>query len=156
MLARHLFARTGLTSNGLSAGKSWIRGGLAWRNHNPSVAPPLVATRQFSFTFAGPRALDDIIKKELLEHKTGAEIADIWYTYHEARVSRWTFWGKLCFTIIISTLMYVVLNCIQENVHGLVYKGKDGGNILERAGSWYVVRGRGFRHHHHRETSFSQ
>lgn len=61
--------------------------------------------RQFSFSFAGPRVLDEIIKKSMLETKTGAEIADIWYTYHESR----------------------------ENVHGLVYKGKDCKNILARA-----------------------
>ena len=45
------------------------------------------ARRQLSFSFAGPKALDDIIKKDLLESKTGAEIADIWYSYHETRVS---------------------------------------------------------------------
>lgn len=63
--------------------------------------------RQLSFSFAGPRVLDEIIKKDMLESKSGAEISDIWYTYHESR----------------------------ENVHGLVYKGKAGEDILARAKS---------------------
>ena len=49
----------------------------------PNVAP---SKRYLSFSFAGPRGLNEIIKKELLENKTGTEIADIWYTYHETRV----------------------------------------------------------------------
>ena len=76
---------------------------------NPSVAPPVVATRQFSFTFAGPRALDDIIKKELLENKTGAEIADIWYTYHEARVSMRTFGVNCVLLLFTYKFLYVLL-----------------------------------------------
>jgi len=39
-----------------------------------------------SFTFAGPRKLDEIMKLDSLELKTGTEIADMWYTYHETRV----------------------------------------------------------------------
>jgi len=38
------------------------------------------------FSFAGPRRLDDLIKKERLQGKSGTEIADIWYTYHEEKV----------------------------------------------------------------------
>ena len=43
-------------------------------------------TRQFSFSFAGPKKLEDIIKKDLVEDKTGAEVADIWHQYHENKV----------------------------------------------------------------------
>mgnify|MGYP005841927773 CR=1 FL=1 len=69
-----------------------------------------VSQRHLSFSFAGPRSLDEIIKKDMLANKTGSEIADIWYTYHEAR----------------------------ENVLGLVYKGKDANAIISRAKSWYA------------------
>jgi hypothetical protein len=42
--------------------------------------------RLFSFNFAGPRRLEDILKKELVEDKSATEVADIWYTYHENKV----------------------------------------------------------------------
>ena len=42
--------------------------------------------RNFSFTFAGPRKLDDLIKKDLVQDKTGSEVADLWFTYHEEKV----------------------------------------------------------------------
>ena len=42
--------------------------------------------RQFTFTFAGPRKLDDLIKKETIHDKSRVEIADIWYSYHEEKV----------------------------------------------------------------------
>jgi hypothetical protein len=51
------------------------------------VAQKHVTTRNFSFTFAGPRTLDEIIKKDLVEDKTGTEVADVWYSYHESKVS---------------------------------------------------------------------
>ena len=44
------------------------------------------AERLFSFNFAGPKQLDDILKKELVEDKNATEVADIWYTYHENKV----------------------------------------------------------------------
>lgn len=61
-----------------------------------------------SFTFAGPRNLDDIVKKELLENKTSDEIADIWYTYHETKAE----------------------------AHGLVLTGDHGKSVLSRATQW--------------------
>ncbi|CAB9499364.1 F1 complex assembly factor 1 [Seminavis robusta] len=70
----------------------------------PNLSP---SKRYLSFSFAGPRALDEIMKKDLLENKTGTEIADIWYTYHETK----------------------------DSVHGLTYKGEDAKNILSRANS---------------------
>lgn len=42
--------------------------------------------RSFSFSFVGPRKLEDIIKKDLIKDKEGTEIADIWFTYHEETV----------------------------------------------------------------------
>lgn len=68
-------------------------------------APKMMTARSFSFSYAGPRKLDDVIKTELLTNKTGSEIADIWYSYHE---------GK-------------------ENVVGLVMKGAEGKLVLRRA-----------------------
>ena len=61
-----------------------------------------------SFTFAGPRNLDDIVKKELLQNKTSAEIADIWYTYHKTKAQ----------------------------AHGLVLTGDQGKSVLSRATQW--------------------
>eukprot|EP00536_Pseudo-nitzschia_multiseries_P005991 jgi/Psemu1/303772/fgenesh1_kg.122_\ len=63
--------------------------------------------RCFSFSFAGPKKLDDILKRELTQDKTRTEISEMWYTYHE---------GK-------------------ENVHGLVLKGKEAEALLTRAKS---------------------
>ena len=51
-----------------------------------------LARRHLSFSFAGARKLDDLIKKELLEEKSASEIEDIWYTYHEGKVSRCYCW----------------------------------------------------------------
>ena len=62
-------------------------------------------SRYFSFSFAGPKELNDILKKELVEDKPRSEVADIWYSYHEEK----------------------------DNVHGLVLKGEDGSNVLSRA-----------------------
>ena len=42
--------------------------------------------RPFSFSFVGPRNLDDILKKELIGDKSPTEVADIWYSYHEGKV----------------------------------------------------------------------
>jgi len=50
------------------------------------VAVPIIGRRSLSFTFAGPRKLEDLIKKELMDDKAGTEVADIWFTYHEEKV----------------------------------------------------------------------
>lgn len=47
----------------------------------------MAAERWFSFNFAGPKQLDDILKKDLVEDKSATDVADIWYTYHENKVS---------------------------------------------------------------------
>ena len=44
--------------------------------------------RLFSFSFAGPKSLDDILKKDMVANKTKAEVADLWFTYHESRVRK--------------------------------------------------------------------
>lgn len=54
--------------------------------------PGFAARRHLSaaggFSFAGPRKLKDILKStETLGMKTSSEIADVWYTYHETKVS---------------------------------------------------------------------
>ena len=67
-------------------------------------------SRNFSFSFAGPKNLNDILKKDLVQDKSRTEVADIWYTYHE---------GK-------------------ENVHGLVLRGEEAESLLSRAASRYV------------------
>lgn len=61
-----------------------------------------------SLTFSSLRNLNDIVKKELLENKTPAEIADIWYTYHETK----------------------------DHVHGLVLTGTQGKSIISLATRW--------------------
>lgn len=54
---------------------------------------PIVAgtERLFSFSFVGPKTLEDIIKKELVQDKSATEVADIWFTYHENKVSRYEY-----------------------------------------------------------------
>ena len=61
--------------------------------------------RSLTFSFAGPRKLDELIKKELLNGKTGTEIADLWYTYHEEKVSNMLIQARLVF--IFLTLLQV-------------------------------------------------
>mmetsp|Transcript_23516 Transcript_23516/g.65269 ORF Transcript_23516/g.65269 Transcript_23516/m.65269 type:complete len:228 (+) Transcript_23516:151-834(+) len=68
---------------------------------------PRVIERCFSFSFAGPKKLQDILKKELVGDKTPTEISEMWYSYHE---------GK-------------------NNVHGLVLKGNETESLLTRAKS---------------------
>jgi hypothetical protein len=55
----------------------------------------------------GPKRLNDILKKELIEKKSATEISDLWYTYHE---------GK-------------------ENVHGIILDGQVAQPLLKRAAS---------------------
>lgn len=69
--------------------------------------------RSLSFSFAGPRNLDDIIKKDRVpEDMSGSDVSDMWFSYHD---------GK-------------------EGVIGLSLKGQDGQKIVERAtGSPFFV-----------------
>mmetsp|Transcript_26650 Transcript_26650/g.37555 ORF Transcript_26650/g.37555 Transcript_26650/m.37555 type:complete len:215 (+) Transcript_26650:114-758(+) len=62
-------------------------------------------SRSFSFSFAGPRKLEEIVKLDLLEGKTAEEVTEIWKSYHDTK----------------------------ENVHGFVVEGKEGKSILSRA-----------------------
>jgi hypothetical protein len=59
-----------------------------------------VSSRQFSFSFAGPKNLDDILKKEFVENKNTTEISDLWYTYHEGKV------GKVYYTKIHDKIVH--------------------------------------------------
>ena len=63
------------------------------------------------FSFAGAKKLEDIMKIDLIESKTKAEVSDIWLTYHEEK----------------------------ERVHGDILNGKDGLDILDRAQKKYVL-----------------
>jgi len=58
------------------------------RSHTPSIKQTFqkTATRALSFSFSGPKKLDDVVKKELLESKSEVEVKDIWLTYHENKV----------------------------------------------------------------------
>eukprot|EP00571_Detonula_confervacea_P002067 CAMPEP_0172324518 /NCGR_PEP_ID=MMETSP1058-20130122/51563_1 /TAXON_ID=83371 /ORGANISM="Detonula confervacea, Strain CCMP 353" /LENGTH=302 /DNA_ID=CAMNT_0013040813 /DNA_START=86 /DNA_END=994 /DNA_ORIENTATION=+ len=66
---------------------------------------PIQNTIRTNFSYAGPRKLSDVLKTELLEGKSHAEICDMWMTYHE---------GK-------------------EKVHGLLLDEAKGKSILARA-----------------------
>jgi hypothetical protein len=44
------------------------------------------ARRSLSFSFAGPRHLRDILKVEMLQGKTSADISDLWLQHHEQKV----------------------------------------------------------------------
>ncbi|KAL7580074.1 hypothetical protein ACA910_005059 [Epithemia clementina (nom. ined.)] len=63
--------------------------------------------RFLSFSFAGPKRLNDVIKAELVQDMTGNEVADLWYSYHETK----------------------------DSVFGIVLKGEDGKTVLSRASS---------------------
>lgn len=114
--------------------------------------------RYLSFTFVGPRKLDELIAKEKLTEKTGAEIADIWFTYHEEKVREtWTHeesvvvLSHVCtcsgrfqthndavllieLSVFSNTCSFYAFYCLfQDNVAGLVLSGKQGQTLLERA-----------------------
>jgi len=81
-----------------------LSGGIMARHRATSTVLAMPTTRT-TFSFAGPRVLDDVIKTSLLENKTGSELADIWCSYHETK----------------------------DHVIGIVMKGADGENVLRRA-----------------------
>lgn len=64
------------------------------------------------FSFAGAKKLEDVIKLDLIQDKSKAEVSDIWLTYHEEK----------------------------ERVHGDILSGKDGLSILDRAEKKYVLK----------------
>ena len=63
--------------------------------------------RYLSFTFAGPRQLEEILKKDMVQDKSGTEVSDLWYSYHDQK----------------------------DGVIGLSIKGDDGKRIVDRARS---------------------
>lgn len=67
-----------------------------------------VTGRSFSFSFTGPRKLEDIIKKDLVDDKDPNELASIWNEYHKDK----------------------------EGVIGFRIGGKEGMNVLSRARAW--------------------
>jgi hypothetical protein len=72
-----------------------------------TTGPSTSTARCFSFSFVGPKNLEDILKKASVGDKSRSEVADLWYTYHEEK----------------------------ENVHGLVMKGEEAQSLLSRAAS---------------------
>ena len=74
----------------------WIRPGLQ-----------VAGKRYMSFSFAGPRTLNEIMKKEMVEDKKGNEVSDIWFSYHDSK----------------------------DGVIGMSLKGSDGTKIVDRARS---------------------
>jgi hypothetical protein len=72
-----------------------------------TTGPSTNTARCFSFSFVGPKKLEEILKKTLVGDKSRSEVADLWYTYHEEK----------------------------EHVHGLVLKGEESQSLLSRAAS---------------------
>mmetsp|Transcript_40789 Transcript_40789/g.74657 ORF Transcript_40789/g.74657 Transcript_40789/m.74657 type:complete len:324 (-) Transcript_40789:89-1060(-) len=70
-----------------------------------SYSYPIQKNIRTNFSYAGPKKLSDVLKTELLDEKSAAEISDLWMTYHE---------GK-------------------ENVHGLTLDAAKGKTVLSRA-----------------------
>ena len=87
----------------------------------------------------------------MVSDKSKTEVADLWYTYHESKVSElWRRWGDAEYpfqlnlliyesnlTASFSLRLYTTTNDMhvffwKENVHGLVLKGEDK-SILDRA-----------------------
>lgn len=42
--------------------------------------------RNLSFSFAGPRQLDEILKKDMVIDKSASEVSDLWFAYHDSKV----------------------------------------------------------------------
>jgi hypothetical protein len=69
----------------------------------------LLGRRSFSgFSFVGPKTLDEILQLDKVAGKSGNEIAEIWYEFHD---------GK-------------------QGMLGIVTKGQEGKAVLERAREW--------------------
>jgi hypothetical protein len=98
-------ARSAVLSN-----NTWYNANVKVPNHGNSIttatntATTIQKRQMGGFSFAGPRNLSEILKTELIENKTSAEISDIWLTYHEEK----------------------------DDVHGAIVKGSDGVTMLER------------------------
>jgi hypothetical protein len=122
---------------------TWLQGPSAICPRQQSLRAG--AIRNFTFSFAGPRKLDDIIKRDTLEMKSTLEIEDIWLTYHENKVRVWyrvalvVFVGSSCcvewpgFCIISPCSVPLKKNLMQEGVTGLILPGDQGPKVLERA-----------------------
>jgi hypothetical protein len=80
-------------------------GRLVQKSTRSNAKHTLISSRHMSFSFAGPRKLDEVMKTDLIEVKDKIEISDIWLTYHESK----------------------------ERVVGSVVSGEKGKLIVERA-----------------------
>ena len=80
---------------------------LAFRNLARLVGP--TARRSLSgFSFAGPKRLEEVLKIDKVIDKSTAEVADLWYAFHEDK----------------------------EGVVGMVLNGKEGKVAIEHAREW--------------------
>lgn len=71
-----------------------------------------VTSRNFSFTFAGPRSLEEIIKKDLVQNKTSGEVTDIWYSYHESKVRTYVCCGRLYASFVPCLVSLLTLEAV--------------------------------------------
>lgn len=102
------------------------------------------ARRGFSFSFVGPRSLNDILKTELLADKNASEVSEIWISYHEPKVSGAVVvydisWHESVFVLSRMSGGLIDLNLYypwQKNVHGLILKGEEGKSVIARAKEW--------------------
>ena len=60
---------------------------LLLKNHHLAPTTTTTTRRDMSFNFAGAKSLNEIMKTELIQDKSKTEIADLWYSYHESKVS---------------------------------------------------------------------
>jgi hypothetical protein len=66
-------------------------------------------SRRFSgFSFAGPKTLEEILKIDKVAEKSTAELADLWYAYHDEKLG----------------------------VIGMVTPGPQGRTVIQRAEEW--------------------
>merc|ERR1719232_106024 len=76
-----------------------------------SIAQPLLNSihhqqfRQLTFSFTGPKSLNDIIKLDKIANKTKTEVSNMWKIYHDSK----------------------------EGAHGFIMTGTEGSNVLHRA-----------------------
>lgn len=85
-----------------------LGGGITAR-HRATSSVLAMPTARTTFSFAGPRKLDDVIKTSLLENKTGSELAEIWCSYHETKVGVWSakaLPGRCCVKTLLSFLKF--------------------------------------------------
>jgi len=77
-------------------------------NSQEKSSNSLYQTFRNNFSFAGPKKLDEILKTEMIEDKSKADVTDLWMAYHEQK----------------------------ENTFGSVLPKLKGDLVLKRAAEW--------------------